>query len=68
MSDGRLFTDWNPHSVQDAFVMEKVGIKSSNEYRKYLQANGEDIIRSTNYFFMQTSQCRCDGLSCTLKG
>ena len=44
MSDGRLFTSYKSNSELNNSIMDGLGVKDSNEYRKLLQKNGESII------------------------
>ena len=66
MGGGRNFTDWNPHGGQDIYFMEKLGAATEHDYRKKLQQNGDDIIKKATLYFMSTSTCQCNGVSCTL--
>ena len=47
MADGRNFTNWQPAAVINETLRRKDKITSNWEYRKYLQANADDI-RSFN--------------------
>lgn len=67
MSDGRQYTDWNPHGGQDLFFMEKMNVKSEHEYRRKLQENAEEFIRKQTIYFVNNSTCKCNERSCTLK-
>lgn len=64
MSDGRLFTDWNPRSAQDAVMMQHLGEASEHAYRKRLQGMGEDIIKANTDYFLKNATCECNGRSC----
>ena len=44
MSDGRLFTDYNPNAVLNKSILEMNKIKSNEDYRKYLTNNAHNIM------------------------
>lgn len=46
MQDARIFTDYRPNCVLTNSLQQKAGIKDSNEFRKYLQQNALNIIKS----------------------
>lgn len=45
MSDGRNYTSWQPGSKLSDDIRTSVGIKSNWQYRKYMQANADSIIK-----------------------
>jgi len=45
MSDGRNYADWQPGAVINEELRNSANIKSNSEYRKYLTANADDIIK-----------------------
>jgi len=44
MSDGRLFTDYNPNAVLNKQILQINNIKSNEDYRKYLTNNAQNIM------------------------
>lgn len=46
MNDSRIFSSFIPNIELDNFVKQQNNITSNSEYRKYLQNNAVDIIRS----------------------
>lgn len=45
MNDGRVFTDYRPNCEINTSLQQKTGVKNSHEFRKYLQDNGEEIMK-----------------------
>ena len=45
MSDGRNYADWQPGAVINEELRNSANITSNWEYRKYLTANADDIIK-----------------------
>ena len=45
MSDGRNFASWLPGGAINKEIRIKEGIKTNNDYRKYLQSNADSIIK-----------------------
>lgn len=48
MSDGRLWSQWQPDAEVNNKIQLKEGIKSNWEYRNYLQNNGLQIMTYNN--------------------
>lgn len=48
MSDGRLWSQWQPDAEVNEKIQLKEGIKSNWEYRSYLQNNGLQIMTYNN--------------------
>jgi hypothetical protein len=44
MSDGRLWSQWQPDAAVNERIQVKEGIKSNWSYRQYLQRNGLQVI------------------------
>jgi len=58
MSDGRLFTDYNPNAVLNEEVKKSNNIESNEDYRKYLTNYGSQIM---NHNLKQTTlENNCD--------
>ena len=45
MSDGRMFTDYQPSCDLNNYIQNKYQIKNSHEYRIFLQKNAEQIMK-----------------------
>ena len=57
MSDGRLWSQWQPDAVVNERIQLKEGIKSNWGYRQYLQRNGLQVIN-----YNSTEACYTLGL------
>lgn len=44
MSDGRLWSQWQPDAVVNERIQRKEGIRSNWQYRQFLQNNGQQIM------------------------
>lgn len=52
INDGSLFTSYQPAGVYNEILKKQLNVKTNEEYRKYLQQNGNDIIEyNKNYCF-----------------
>lgn len=56
MSDGRNYASWQPGAKKNEIIREKQGIINNFEYRKYLIANADKIIKGNQLE-------ACDGCS-----
>jgi hypothetical protein len=61
MQDGRFITNYVRTSIIDQVVREVNGIKSSNEYRLFLQNNTENIINKERDNLLKNNTCNVDG-------
>jgi hypothetical protein len=61
MQDGRFITNYLRTSIIDQVVREVNGIKSSNEYRLFLQNNTESIINKERENLLKNNTCNVDG-------
>ena len=59
MSDGRNYASWQPGSSMNQAIREKEGIINNSQYRKYLIANADKIIKNNQLE-------ACDNCSATL--
>ena len=57
MSDSRTFTDWRSACYVNAALQSKNGIRSSEEYRRFLMANGNRILGETNRYYNHKLGC-----------
>lgn len=48
MTDGRLWSQWQPDAVVNERIQRKEGIHSNWQYRQYLQKNGLQIMNYNN--------------------
>lgn len=48
MSDGRQFTDYNPSCELNKMIQQHFNLKSSNEYRNFLQNNMDKVREYVN--------------------
>lgn len=64
MSDSRLFTDWHPKAMLDAFYMERFQAGNEHEYRKKLQSSGLSIMKENIDYYMNHATCQCKEVSC----
>jgi hypothetical protein len=46
MDDSRLFSDYNSSVLNDNVLKHRNNIRTNNDYRKYLQTNGDAIIKN----------------------
>lgn len=44
MEDGKIFTDYRAHKIGDLDLAKKNKVVGSNQYRMFLQKNGESLI------------------------
>lgn len=45
MSDGRSFTDYQPSSELNNLIQRRYAIQNSNDYRKFLQEQGQTLMK-----------------------
>lgn len=57
MSDGRVFTDYNPSCSFNKMLQEKYKLKDSHEYRAFLQKNANTLIKEFNKYDLE-APCR----------
>lgn len=62
LSDGRVFTDYTPNCVLNK-ALKKENM-TSLEYRKYLQANAEEIMRVNFKKSAQSNNSVCNCSEC----
>ena len=64
MDDGRYLTDFRPTSIREQFIKSINGIVRDDEYRNFLQKNGESIIDREWSALRKTQSCHTNQ-SCT---
>ena len=57
MDDGRYLTDFRPTSIREQFIKSINGIVRDDEYRNFLQKNGESIIDREWSALRKTQSC-----------
>ena len=61
MSDGRHFTSYVDSDVVNQYIRHANKIKTSNDFRQYLQANGASIINKEREFNVKKNTCGVNG-------
>jgi len=61
MSDGRFLTSWVDSDVLNQYIRHVNKIKSSNDYRIFLQKNGNTIINRERAFLVKKNTCALGG-------
>jgi hypothetical protein len=66
MSDCRFITSWVDSDVVNQYIRHVNKIKSSNDFRMFLQKNGEQIINKERAFVIKKNTCNVNGKCATL--
>jgi hypothetical protein len=61
MQDGRFISNYVKPNIIDQVFRDANGIKSSNEYRLFLQNNAESIINKERDYLLTNNTCNIDG-------
>ena len=61
MSDCRFITSWVDSDVVNQYIRHVNKIKSSNDFRMFLQKNGEQIINKERAFLINKNTCNVNG-------
>ena len=61
MSDGRFLTNYVDSDVMNQYIRHANKIKSANDFRKFLQKNGEEIINNKIKFLFKKNTCSVNG-------
>ena len=61
MSDGRFLNSWVDSDVLNKYIRNVNKIKSSNDYRIFLQKNGNTIINRERAFLIKKNTCAIGG-------
>tara|TARA_A100001015_G_C14948474_1_gene695672 strand:- start:107 stop:394 length:288 start_codon:yes stop_codon:yes gene_type:complete len=61
MADGRFLTSWVDSDVVNQYIRHVNKIKTSNDFRMFLQKNGDKIINRERAFLMKKNTCSVDG-------
>ena len=66
MSDGRLITTYLNNNEVNQFIAKSNNLKTSNEYRKFLQENALQIINNERNLIIKKNTCNVqNNKSCT---
>lgn len=66
MSDGRFITYWNSSNELTKEMMDMNGFKSANEFRIFMQTNGDTLMNSERLY--QLKQNTCDPVTACSQG
>jgi hypothetical protein len=59
MSDGRIFTNWMPRKRLNEYLrMGSKTTESSHDYRKYLQVNAQELMKSEIVYLEESKKCK----------
>ena len=61
MSDGRFITSYVDSDVMNQYIRHVNKIKTSNDFRMFLQKNGDKIINKERAFLVKKNTCKVDG-------
>ena len=61
MADSRFITSWVDSDVVNQYIRHVNKIKSSNDFRMFLQKNGEQIINKERAFIINKNTCDVNG-------
>ena len=62
MQDGRFITNFIPKRSFEQFIRNVNNINTSAEYRKFLQANGELIMKREREYIEKNNTCGVNGM------
>lgn len=68
MNDARFINSYVRSSTFDQYIRNANDIKSANEYRHYLQNNGDQIINNIKAYLRQSNTCSVEGKCLPLSG
>jgi hypothetical protein len=61
MNDGRFLTNYTRSSTFDQFIRNENNINSAQDYKNYLQQNGEVIMNNVKAYLNETNTCVVKG-------
>ena len=61
MNDGRFLTNYVRSNIFDQNIRNINNIKSSNEYRHFLQTNGHTIMNNVKGYLRENNTCSIEG-------
>jgi hypothetical protein len=68
MNDGRFINSYVRSSTFDQYVKNVNNIKTANEYRHYLQNNGNEIMNNIKAYLRQNNTCSVEGKCLPMSG
>ena len=68
MNDGRFLTSYVRSRVFDQYVRNINNVKSSQEYRHFLQNNGDQILNNLKGYLRETNICKIEGKCLPMSG
>ena len=68
MNDGRFINNYVRSSTFDQYVRNINDINNANDYRHYLQNNGNEIINNIKAYLRQTNTCSVEGKCLPMSG
>jgi hypothetical protein len=68
MNDGRFLTSYVRSRVFDQYIRNINNIQSSQEYRHFLQNNGDQIINNLKGYLRETNTCKIEGKCLPMAG
>ena len=66
MSDARFITSWVDSDVVNQYIRHVNKITSSNDFRMFLQQNGDQIINKERAYVVKKNTCNIDGKCASL--
>ncbi len=68
MSDGRFISNYTRSSTFDQYIRKENNIKSSHEFRHFLQENGSTILNNLKAYHRQNNTCSVQGRCLPMSG
>ena len=68
MNDGRFISNYVRSSTFDQYVRTTNNIKSSNDFRHYIQNNGSELINNIKGFYRENNTCSVEGKCLPMSG
>lgn len=68
MSDGRFISNYTRSSVFDQYIRKENNIKSSHEFRHFLQDHGTTILNNLKAYHRENNTCSVEGRCLPMSG
>ena len=68
MNDGRFLTSYVRGRVFDQYIRNVNNINTGNDYKNYLQENGDSILNNLKAFYRQAETCKVEGQCLPMSG
>lgn len=68
MNDGRFLTSYVRSRVFDQYVRNINGVQTSQEYRHFLQNNGDQILNNLKGYLRESNTCKIEGKCLPMSG